>query len=103
MGIADAMAAAAEERGSRFYHVPIDRLAELPRQNACPIGLLAAHDDVAVRALRACEDAGVLVPEQVALMGVDNFEYRCAPASVPLTSIDPNHERVGYEAAALLD
>jgi LacI family transcriptional regulator len=45
----------------------------------------------------------VLVPEQVALMGVDNFEYRCAPACVPLSSIDPDQERVGYEAASMLD
>jgi LacI family transcriptional regulator len=100
---AEAMAAAAEERGMRFYDVPLERLAELPHEKACPIGLLATHDAVAVRALRACEDANVLVPEQVALMGVDNFDYRCAPASVPLTSVDPNQERVGYEAAAMLD
>jgi LacI family transcriptional regulator len=99
----EAMAAAAAARGLRFWDVPIERLPQLGREGAFPIGLLAPHDAIAVRALRACEDAGILVPEQVALMGVDNFTYRCEPASVPLTSIDPDQERVGYEAAAMLD
>jgi LacI family transcriptional regulator len=100
---AEAMSAAAAARGLRFWDVPLDRLPLLGRQEAFPIGLLAPHDAIAVRALRACEDVGVLVPEQAALMGVDNFTYRCEPAGVPLTSIDPDQERVGYEAAALLD
>jgi LacI family transcriptional regulator len=99
----EAMAAAAATRGLKFFDVPLERIDLLEAENAFPIGLLAPHDAIAVRALRACEDAGVLVPEQVALMGVDNFEYRCAPASVPLSSIDPDQERVGFEAAAMLD
>jgi LacI family transcriptional regulator len=99
----EAMETAAAARGLRFYDVPLERIALLGAEGAFPIGLLTPHDAIAVRALRACEDAGVLVPEQAALLGVDNFEYRCAPASVPLSSIDPDQERVGYEAAAMLD
>jgi LacI family transcriptional regulator len=99
----EAMAAVAAERHLNFYDVPLDRIGRLVSEKALPIGLLAAHDGIAVRALRACEDQGVLVPEQVALLGVDNFDYRCAPASVPLSSIDPDQERVGYEAASMLD
>ena len=78
-------------------------MKELPGQGLFPIGLLAATDASAVRALGACEDAGILVPEQAAILGVDNFEYRCVPASVPISSIDADQERIGYEAAALLD
>jgi LacI family transcriptional regulator len=99
----EAMEAAAKARGLKFYDVPLERIALLGAEGAFPIGLLTPHDAIAVRALRACEDAGVLVPEQAALIGVDNFEYRCEPASVPLSSIDPDQERVGYEAAAMLD
>jgi LacI family transcriptional regulator len=95
---------AAEARGVRFFDVHLDDIATLAQQpGALPIGLLAANDGTAVRALRACEDAGLLVPEQVAILGVDNFEYRCVPASVPLSSIDADQERLGYEAAAMLD
>jgi LacI family transcriptional regulator len=99
----EAMMAAAAARGLRFFDVPLERIGLLGEEGAFPIGLLTPHDAIAVRALRACEDAGVLVPEQAALIGVDNFDYRCAPASVPLSSIDPDQERVGYEAAAMLD
>jgi LacI family transcriptional regulator len=99
-----ALREAAESLGQTFLEVPLPEIGLLAgRPGALPIGLLAANDLVAVRALAACEEAGLLVPEQVALMGIDNDEYRCAPALVPLTSIDADHERVGYEAAALLD
>jgi LacI family transcriptional regulator len=95
---------AAEARGLKFYNVHIDEIAALSsREGALPLALLAANDGTAIRALRACEDAGILVPEEVAILGVDNFEYRCLPASVPLSSIDADQERIGYEAAALLD
>jgi LacI family transcriptional regulator len=95
---------AAEARGLNFYNLHIDQIAALPsRGGALPLALLAANDGTAIRALRACEDAGILVPEEVAILGVDNFEYRCLPASVPLSSIDADQERIGYEAAALLD
>jgi len=99
----DAMAAAAAARGLKFFDVPMDAISGLHGWGAFPIGLLAPHDGIAVRALGACDDADILVPEQVALIGVDNFEYRCAPALVPLSSIDPDQERVGFEAAAMLD
>jgi LacI family transcriptional regulator len=94
---------AAEARGLNFLDVPLEQIATLGQRKALPIALLAANDGTAVRALRACEDAGLLVPEQVAILGVDNFEYRCVPAAVPLSSIDADQERIGYEAAAMLD
>jgi LacI family transcriptional regulator len=94
---------AAAAHGLDFWDVPLDEIPLLADRGAFPLALLAANDGVAVRALRACEDAGILVPEQVAILGIDNFEYRCVPASVPLSSIDADQERVGYEAAALLD
>jgi LacI family transcriptional regulator len=99
----DAFRKAAESRGLTFFDAPIERISQLRDRRAFPIALLAATDGTAVRALRACEDHDILVPEQVALLGIDNFEYRCVPASVPLSSIDPGHEREGYEAAAMLD
>ena len=98
-----AMRRAAEARGLNFFDVPLEQIPQLAERKALPIALLAANDGTAVRTLRACEDAGLLVPEQVAILGVDNFEYRCVPASVPLSSIDADQERIGYEAAAMLD
>jgi LacI family transcriptional regulator len=94
---------AAQARNLNFWDVHLDQIASLPERGALPLGLLAANDGIAIRALRACEDAGILVPEEVAILGIDNFEYRCVPASVPISSIDADQERLGYEAAALLD
>jgi LacI family transcriptional regulator len=100
----EAMRAEALRRGLTFVEASLEQVGGLARTpDVFPVGLLAATDASAVRALGACEDAGILVPEQAAILGVDNFDYRCAPASVPLSSIDPDQERVGYEAAAMLD
>jgi len=100
---AAALAAEAARRDVRLIEFPLEDLRSLAATTALPVGLIAANDAVAVRALRACEDAGLRVPEQVAILGIDNFEYRCVPAAVPLSSVDAAQERIGYEAAALLD
>ncbi|HSI37106.1 MAG TPA: substrate-binding domain-containing protein [Tepidisphaeraceae bacterium] len=99
---AAALAAEAARQNINLFELPLDQVRSLATA-ALPVGLIAANDAVAVRALRACEDAGLHVPEQVAILGIDNFEYRCVPAAVPLSSVDAAQERIGYEAAALLD
>jgi LacI family transcriptional regulator len=45
----------------------------------------------------------VAVPDDVAVIGVDNEEVLCELSDPPLSSVVPNAERIGYEAAALLD
>ena len=45
----------------------------------------------------------VTVPDEVAILGVDNDPFLCNLCSPQLSSIDVNPERIGYEAAALLD
>ena len=99
----DAMRAEAEALGLRFTFLPVAQLRRRVEALPKPIGLLAATDGLAVQVMAACEDLGVAVPERVALIGVDNDLCRCLTAPVTLTSIDANAERVGYEAAALLD
>jgi len=74
-------------------------LLSLPK----PLGVFAAHDLRALCVLDACRRAGILVPEQVAVIGVDNDETLCNLADPPLTSVKINLELIGYEAAALLD
>jgi LacI family transcriptional regulator len=68
-----------------------------------PIGVLACYDLRGQLVLDACRRVGVPVPDQVAVLGVDNDELICELSSPPLTSIVPNTHRTGYEAAALLD
>ncbi len=77
----------------------IESIRNLPK----PAGIFAATDDLALDLLRTCGDAGVSVPEEIAVLGCDNGELICNFAPVPLSSVDPNLELQGYEAARLLD
>ena len=68
-----------------------------------PVGLMACNDMRAEQVLEACQIAGVKVPDEVAVVGVDNDEVFCDFSNPPLTSVVPNTKRIGYQAAALLD
>lgn len=74
-------------------------LRHLPK----PIGLMACNDMRGQQVLNASRAAGVAVPDEVAVIGVDNEETLCDLSDPPLSSVVPNTERVGYEAAAVLD
>jgi LacI family transcriptional regulator len=74
-------------------------LAELPK----PTGLMACNDDRGRQVLDACRAAGVAVPLEIAVVGVDNDELLCELSDPPLSSVALNAETGGYRAAALLD
>jgi LacI family transcriptional regulator len=74
-------------------------VASLPK----PVGILACTDQLGFWLLDACRRAGVAVPEEVAVVGVENDETLCGMALPPLSSVAFDGERIGYEAAALLD
>jgi LacI family transcriptional regulator len=67
-----------------------------------PVGLMAGNDDRGLEVLEACHRAGVLVPDEVAVIGVDNDEFLCNLSNPPMSSISPNAQRIGYAAAVLL-
>jgi LacI family transcriptional regulator, galactose operon repressor len=68
-----------------------------------PVGLMACNDDRGRGVLEACRLAGVRVPEDVAVIGVDNDELFCELADPPLSSVALNTEHGGYRTAHLLD
>jgi LacI family transcriptional regulator len=68
-----------------------------------PLGIFVATDQLAITLLRACDEAGLGVPEEVAVLGCDNEALVCDFAPVPMSSVDPDLEQQGYEAAKLLD
>lgn len=74
-------------------------IADLPK----PIGIMACNDDRGREVLDACQLAGLAVPEDVAVVGVDNDELFCELADPPLSSVAFNAELGGYQAAKLLD
>jgi LacI family transcriptional regulator len=74
-------------------------LSRLPK----PVGLFAAMDVRGRQVLEACLEGEIAVPEEVAVLGVDNDELLCELSEPPLSSVNLDAERGGYEAAALLD
>ncbi len=74
-------------------------LMSLPR----PVGILATHDYRAQFLMEGCQEAGLRIPEDVAISGMDNDETICEHCVPTLTSVSRNSEQVGWEAAALLD
>ena len=74
-------------------------VASLPK----PVGIFACTDQLAFWLLDACRRAGVAVPEEAAVVGAENDETLCTMARPQLSSVAFDGERVGYEAAALLD
>jgi LacI family transcriptional regulator len=76
-----------------------DWLDALPK----PCGVFCASDLYAARLLAACRRKGIAVPEEIAVLGVDNDSVMCSVSFPPLSSIELGSRRIGYEAAALLD
>jgi LacI family transcriptional regulator len=74
-------------------------LRSLPR----PVGVMACYDLRGRQVLDACRRVGLAVPDEVAVVGVDNDELLCSLADPPLSSVQPDARRTGYEAAALLE
>jgi LacI family transcriptional regulator len=68
-----------------------------------PVGIMACNDDRAEHVMEACKAIQVNVPEDVAVIGVDNDELICEFSNPPLSSVSLNSEQAGFEAAEVLD
>jgi LacI family transcriptional regulator len=68
-----------------------------------PTGLNTSYDLLARHVACACDRRGLNVPQDVALVGTHNETVICNHPEPSLTSIDLGYERVGYQAAELLD
>jgi LacI family transcriptional regulator len=73
-------------------------LKSLPK----PVGLMACNDICGREVLQACTGAGLRVPDEVAVVGVDNDEMMCELSHPPLSSVALSLESAGYRAARLL-
>lgn len=76
-----------------------DWVAALPK----PIGVFACHDRAAMLLGRACSGLNIEVPDDVAILGVDNNPVECALTMPPLSSIMGSARRIGYQGSVLLD
>jgi LacI family transcriptional regulator len=85
------------------WQVERDWIARWLRTLPRPLGVMACNDVRGQHVLDACAQIKASVPDEIAVVGVDNSEPFCELCSPPLSSVVPNAERIGYEAAALLD
>jgi LacI family transcriptional regulator len=74
-------------------------LRNLPR----PLALFSTNDLWGFELLQAAREVGLHVPEDVAILGVDDEELLCEIAHPPLSSIRIGAEQIGRVAVALLD
>lgn len=74
-------------------------IADLPK----PVAVMATNDVIARQVIAATLDGGWRVPDDVAVLGVDNDRWATALSRVPISSVQIDARRVGYQAAAMLD
>ena len=90
------------ERRFRGWGQEERRLAAWLKSLAKPCGLLAANDFHALHVLRVAALAGIDVPGQLSVLGVDNNDLYCEFSRPDLSSIEPEFEHCGFLAAETL-
>ena len=76
-----------------------DWLKSLP----LPVAIMAANDVCGNKLLQCCHAEGFSVPDQLAVIGVNNDELICELSYPTLTSVSTNTEKIGYESAEILN
>jgi LacI family transcriptional regulator len=74
-------------------------LKSLPR----PAGVMASNDQRARHVLEAARLAGLRIPDDLAVIGVDNDETLCELSTPSISSVALDTDTIGYQGAAMLD
>lgn len=94
---------AAQKKGEpNARRSPYRWLANHIKSLPSPLAVVAETDDPAIQVVHACVEAGIVIPDRVAVLGINDDLLRCPLASIPLSSIDDNMETIGYRAAEIL-
>lgn len=78
-------------------------LATKLRQGKKPLAVFTANGTLAVEVLEVCEMNGIAVPNDVALVGIEDDLLLPQSMQRPITAVEPNFEELGYQGAAWLD
>ncbi len=92
-----------ETKSQEIWHYKLGLLAKWVKKLPKPTAVLCCDDNQAFQIIEVCRQINVRVPEEVAVLGVDNDKLICQLSDPPLSSIKLDAEKAGYNAAQLLD
>ncbi len=92
-----------KSRSGELWYYKESSLSKWLKSLPKPIALMACDDNQGQHITEACRHSGLRIPEEVAVLGVDNDETICELSDPPLSSIALDVEKAGYETARLLD
>lgn len=92
-----------KSRSSDLWYYKSTSLSQWLKSLPKPIALMACDDNQGLHITEACRQNNIRIPEEVAVLGVDNDQMLCELSDPPLSSIGLDIEKGGYDAARLLD
>ena len=91
-----------DSRGMDLWHYKPSTLTKWLKSLPKPIALMSCDDNMGNHITEASRLMKIRIPEEIAVLGVDNDEMLCELSDPPLSSIGLDTERSGYEAARLM-
>lgn len=85
------------------WRLDLARLGRWLKSLPKPVAILAWNASSGRELIYACHEAGIIVPEEVAVLSGSDDDVLCEFLQIPLSAILASAERIGYEAASLLD
>jgi LacI family transcriptional regulator len=92
-----------DSRGIDLWYYKPSALSDWLKSLPKPIALMACDDNQGHHITEAARHAGIRIPDELAVLGVDNDEMVCDLSDPPLSSIELDSEKSGYEAARLME
>jgi LacI family transcriptional regulator len=80
----------------------MEQLAEWIQKLPKPVGIISVCDSRARHLLQICEKLGIIVPNEVSIIGIDNDEIARCLSRVSLSSVGQNCKQIGYQSAKIL-
>ncbi|MEP4076819.1 substrate-binding domain-containing protein [Haloferula sp.] len=91
------------DRYNDYWPAPTPELLKWLKELPKPCGILAAHDPLGRALIEACAGAGIDVPRDIAVLGVNDDPLVCSLSQPQLSSIRVPWQRLGYELMGILD
>ncbi|GAC1667250.1 MAG: LacI family DNA-binding transcriptional regulator [Candidatus Acidiferrum sp.] len=82
-------------------HTGYEAMRKLLKANPIPDGVFCYNDPLAIGAMKAILEAGLKIPQDIAIVGAGNVHYSDV-LTVPLTTVDQGTSQIGRRAAELL-